>query len=145
MAGRAPRVSRELAAHVLREAQQGSLPDLAALSQLHGFQGPRQDLLMCTNKHGDTPFLMAARHGHLDLLERLSREPGVPMEHTNSDGKTALHEAAQNGHVHCVRYLIQAGAHVDCLKRADWLVLFHFLREKNNNCMEGLNISTVLQ
>ena len=122
MAGRAPHVPQELVAHILREAQQGTLPDLAVLSQLHNFQGAPQDLLMCTNKHGDTPFLMAARHGHVDLLERLSKEPGIHLEHTNSDGKTALHEAAQNGHMHCVSYLIRAGAHVDCLKRADWLV-----------------------
>ena len=77
---------------------------------------------MCANKHGDTPFLIAARHGHWELLRKLFAEHGVSLEHTNTDGKGALHEAAQNGHTSCANFLIQAGACVDCLKRADWSV-----------------------
>ena len=112
----------ELVNFFLREVQQGTLSDATKLSQHFNFQGSIRDLIMCTNKHGDTPFLMAARHGHCRLLQTLFEEYGVPLEHTNTDGKTALHEAAQNGHTSCANYLIQAGACVDCLKRADWSV-----------------------
>ena len=106
----------------LREVQEGNLPDLAGFLQSHSSPGTPGDLLMCVNKHGDTPLLVAARHGHLDLLRRLLEDYKVPLEHTNTDGKTALHEVAQNGHVECADYLVQSGARVDCLKRADWLV-----------------------
>ena len=75
-------------------------------------------LLTCTNKNGDTPFLTAARHGRLRVLETLLVD--VSLEHTNFDGKTALHEAAHGGHLECVRFLIRSGARVDSLKRADW-------------------------
>ena len=112
----------ELVNFFLREVQQGTLPDATKLSQHHSFQGSTRDLVMCTNKHGDTPFLVAARHGHWELLKTLFGEYGVHLEHTNTDGKTALHEAAQNGHTSCANYLLQAGACVDCLKKADWSV-----------------------
>lgn len=75
---------------------------------------------MCTNKNGDTPLLTAARYGQLRILETLHVDYNVTLEHTNADGKTALHEAAQTGHLECVSFLIRSGAHVDSLKKADW-------------------------
>lgn len=80
------------------------------------------EVLMATNKHGDTSFHVAARHGRLELVKRLHEDYGVPVHHVNADGKTALHEAAQNGHEECVSYLLSAGSEIDCLKRADWSV-----------------------
>ena len=124
--------SPELVQAFLREVQHGVLPDPRDLcDRLQIRLGPGagtggdmamelSSLVMCSNKHGDTPFLTAARHGQLRVLERLRGEFGVPLEHTNSDGKTALHEAAQAGRLECVRYLIGVGAHVDSLKKADW-------------------------
>ena len=122
------KVPPELVQAYLRAVQHGGLPDPRELCErLHVQRGsgpPVQtaDLVMITNSHGDTPFLTAARHGHVELLRRLHTEFGTPLEHTNTDGKTALHEAAQGGHVECVRYLVKSGAHVDSLKRADWFV-----------------------
>lgn len=76
--------------------------------------------LQCINKHGDNPMLLAARHGHVHLLEILHEQHGVQLEASNCDGKRPLHEAAQNGHVKCAQYLIERGAEIDSLKRADW-------------------------
>ena len=76
----------------------------------------------CTNKNGDGPMLLAARHGHLKVLRTLHEQHGLYLECSNSDRKRPLHEAAQNGHVECARYLIEQGAEVDSLKRADWCV-----------------------
>ena len=45
---------------------------------------------------------------------------GCILEDSNCDGKQPLHEAAQNRHVNCVQYLIEQGAEIDSLKRADW-------------------------
>ena len=86
------------------------------------FIGERQthELLTACNKHGDTALLVAARFGHQPLLRTLVEVHGVHLETSNVDGKTGLHEAAQQGHSDCVRYLLQKGAKVDSLKRADW-------------------------
>ena len=121
-------ISRELVQAFLKAVQHGSLPDPNRLCErLHTpyDSGARllrtADLAMCVGAHGDTPFLTAARHGHVQLLRRLRVEFDVPLEHSNADGKTALHEAAQASREECVAYLTQAGSKVDSLKRADWL------------------------
>ena len=109
----------------LKEVQSGLLLDPRQLCERLKIQqrgGPvdMSDAVMCTNKNGDTPLLTAARSGQLHLLKKLHTEHGVSLEHTNSDGKTALHEAAQAGNAECVRFLLRLGAQVDCLKKADW-------------------------
>lgn len=109
----------------LKEVQSGLLPDPLRLCERLKIQQrscptDMEDAVMCTNKNGDTPLLTAARSGQVHLLEKLHAEHGVSLEHNNSDGKTALHEAAQAGHSECVRFLLQSGARVDCLKKADW-------------------------
>lgn len=111
----------------LREIHKGVFPDPKELYERLRLRPSTMEALsatsglaMCANKHGDTPLLTAARSGQLELLRTLLVEHGVPLEHTNTDGKTALHGAAQGSHVECVRFLIVSGAHVDSLKKADW-------------------------
>ena len=109
----------------LREIQKGVFPDPKELCERlrirpSMMESATNGLAMCANKHGDTPLLTAARSGQLEVLRTLLAEHGVPLEHTNTDGKTALHEAAQRGHVECVRLLVGSGAQVDSLKKADW-------------------------
>ena len=118
----------------LREIKNGVFPDprelcerlrirpLAMEAVLNGkaTHGAANGLAMCANKHGDTPLLTAARNGQLEMLRSLLEDHGVSPEHTNADGKTALHEAAQAGHAECVRHLLRCGALVDSLKKADW-------------------------
>lgn len=114
----------------LREVQQGTLPtDTAAFQALHSPHSQRsasppslEAFLTTSNKHGDTVLLVAAREGHVSLLQALHEQYGLPLNSTNSDGKTALHEAAQNGRSSCMEYLLRQGAVVDALKRADWWV-----------------------
>ena len=110
----------------LREIQQkGEIPDVAALqapSLDPAHHCSLRDFLTSVNKHGDTPFLVAARHGHVTLLEELHKEYGISLGRRNHDGKTGLHEAAQNGKEECVHYLVGAGLDIDSLKKADWWV-----------------------
>ena len=118
MAGRKEGLPPELVNAVLRAVQNGALPAVSSLAQSYQIQ--QADILMCSNKHGDTPFLVAARHGHVSLLREMHVHHGVSLQHTNSDGKTALHEAAQNGQIEAIGYLVEGGSDVDSLKRADW-------------------------
>lgn len=109
----------------LREVQNGVLSNPRELCERLKIQDSGRvmeigGLAMCTNKNGDTPLLTAARYGQLRVLETLYGEHGVSLEHTNADAKTALHEAAQGGHLECVKFLVRVGAHVDSLKKADW-------------------------
>ncbi|CAI8031719.1 Ankyrin repeat domain-containing protein 16, partial [Geodia barretti] len=76
--------------------------------------------------------------GQLEVLRTLLAEHGVPLEHTNTDGKTALHEAAQEGHVDCVRLLLGSGAQVDNLKKADWTPLMLACTKENLAVVEEL-------
>lgn len=78
------------------------------------------------NKHfgssGDTLLHYAARLGHLDVVAYLHKGVGMDVELHNNDYKRPLHEAASMSHEDCVSYLLQEGAKVDSLKKADWYV-----------------------
>lgn len=63
------------------------------------------------NEHAAT-LIAAARHGHLAAL-RLALHLGVPIDGTDRGGLTALHHAAQQGHLDVVRELVAQGASVD--------------------------------
>ncbi len=58
-------------------------------------------------KHGFTPLLNAAMHGHADCLQALLNVPGVDVNLVNLDGCTPLHLAALHGNVRCVQVLLQ--------------------------------------
>lgn len=116
-------MNEETVVSIHRTIQVGKLPDLQ--KYLEKFKGlSSTDLLVAGNRHGDSSLHVAARYGHVALLRRLHEEHGVPLNLVNSDGKWALHEAAQNKKKDCIEYLVSAGMPVDCLKRADWLVDF---------------------
>ncbi|XP_043670574.1 ankyrin repeat domain-containing protein 16-like isoform X1 [Vespula pensylvanica] len=75
---------------------------------------------------GDTPMHVAAREGHLNVVEYLCdafERPDFKVNVVNKDMKRPLHEAAQFARTHVLRYLIEKGAIVDCSKRADWTPL----------------------
>lgn len=71
-------------------------------------------------RSGDTLLHYAARHGHLDVVQYLVEQVGLEVEATNNDYKRPLHEAASMSHLACVSYLLEEGAKVDSLKKADW-------------------------
>ncbi|KAM3926138.1 ankyrin repeat domain-containing protein 16 [Leptodactylus fuscus] len=123
--------------HVLKLIQEGKIHLLQEELQ-------RDTRLLSTlpNKHfgrsGDTVLHYAARHGHLPVLSYLLEVVGMDVEVHNNDYKRALHEAASMGHRDCLLYLLNKGAKVDCLKRADWTPLMMASTRKNLDVIKDL-------
>ncbi|XP_025028762.1 ankyrin repeat domain-containing protein 16 isoform X2 [Python bivittatus] len=89
-------------------------------------------------KLGDTLLHFAARHGRLDILRYLAETVGMDVELVNRDYKRPLHEAASMGHPDCVSYLLEQGATVDCLKKADWTPLMMACTRRNLEIIRDL-------
>ncbi|XP_041907331.1 ankyrin repeat domain-containing protein 16 [Corvus kubaryi] len=87
---------------------------------------------------GDSLLHHAARLGHRDVLEFLVREIGMDAEVTSGDYKRPIHEAASMGHWECVSFLLEMGASVDCLKKADWTPLMMACTRKNLEVIKTL-------
>nr|WPK86648.1 NLRC3-like protein 96 [Sebastes schlegelii] len=86
-------------------------------------------------RSGDTLLHYAARRGHLDMLQYLIKQVCMDVELHNNDYKRPLHEAASMSHQACVSYLLQEGANVDSLKKADWLTS----DQKMGNCVRSID------
>ncbi|XP_005935403.1 ankyrin repeat domain-containing protein 16 isoform X2 [Haplochromis burtoni] len=89
-------------------------------------------------KSGDTLLHYAARHGHLDIVKYLIKRVGLDVEVYNNDYKRPLHEAASMSHKDCVSYLLQEGAKVDSLKKADWTPLMMACTRRNLDVIQEL-------
>jgi ankyrin repeat protein len=66
------------------------------------------------NRWKSTPLMIAAGSGNLDLVELLLRHPRIQVD-TQAEyyGRTALIEAAHNGHLPVVKTLVTHGANVN--------------------------------
>ena len=53
----------------------------------------------------------AAAHGHLDMVKLLVEEYHANVNNESLGGEVAMHDAAENNHVHVVRYLADNGSH----------------------------------
>ncbi|XP_028291583.1 ankyrin repeat domain-containing protein 50 isoform X2 [Gouania willdenowi] len=82
--------------------------------------GRGADPLICDNQ-GQTPFTLASRQGHVNVLSLFlewiksqhSSTVVKMLEHVDNEGWTALRSAAWGGHGEVVKLLLNAGAHVD--------------------------------
>ena len=101
----------------LRLVQTNNKEELISMVDSHE---DKWSILNCVHsKSGDSPIIVASRHGHLELIKFLIQR-GVDIEQRNKYLKRPLHEAAAGGHLDCVKFLISQNAEIDCLKRADW-------------------------
>lgn len=57
-----------------------------------------------------TPFMVAARHGHVDVLKVFVQEGYKKIDTVDHKGRTALAHAIINGQAHVVSYLLRLGA-----------------------------------
>ncbi|XP_032676835.1 ankyrin repeat domain-containing protein 50 isoform X3 [Odontomachus brunneus] len=71
-----------------------------------------QAKLETSDRHGQTPLNLAARHGYADVV-RVLLIAGARADHADCDGWTALRAAAWGGHTQVVTILLERGAVVD--------------------------------
>ncbi|XP_062299637.1 ankyrin repeat domain-containing protein 16 [Scomber scombrus] len=111
-----------------QEGQYGSLEE-----QITSGGSAAVETVRCKHfgRSGDTLLHYAARHGHLDIVEYLIKRVGMDVDVYNNDYKRPLHEAASMSHQSCVSYLLQEGAKVDSLKKADWTPLMMACTRRN--------------
>jgi len=122
------RATAELQAEILSLARSGAYHRLKALFDLlasipDDFQSRRASYLSCRDRHGRTPLVLAARHGHhsiAELLVALGADLDVPCVSTNrrqrssrtsrTSGMTALHVAVAYRRTSIAMLLVEAGA-----------------------------------
>ncbi|KAK0097324.1 hypothetical protein PV326_002514 [Microctonus aethiopoides] len=130
-----------LSKEFLRITQRGDLIELENLSSKYRIENWtifRHDV------SGDTALHISAREGYLDIVKYLCtnwQNPLLKVNVVNKDMKSPLHEAAQFSRYYIVDYLIQQGATVDSLKRADWTPLMMACTKNSAdalNCIKGL-------
>ncbi|XP_061617684.1 ankyrin repeat domain-containing protein 16 [Phyllopteryx taeniolatus] len=121
---------------LVKLTQDGDLSSMKNHMQTCGLMEAARDKHF--GRSGDTLIHYAARHGHLDILEFIIKEVGTDMEVYNNDYKRPLHEAASMGHQACVSYLLQEGAKVDSLKKADWTPLMMACTRRNLDMIREL-------
>ena len=119
---------KSLAELLLRHVQQGDLNQLKCFihKEFPCSENGQVNLEWTSvyhSKSGDTVQIVASRYGHLHILKWLQEDVNTDLCQSNFGGKHPLHEAAQNSHLDCVRYLLDHGANVDCIKQADWTPL----------------------
>ncbi|NXE99672.1 ANR16 protein, partial [Menura novaehollandiae] len=126
---------RERPRRLLRLVQEGRLDLLRDEVQLDDIPEARS---WRWGRLGDSLLHHAARFGHRDVLEFLVREIGMDIEVANGDYKRPIHEAASMGHRECVSFLLERGASVDCLKKADWTPLMMACTRRNLEVIKAL-------
>lgn len=61
---------------------------------------------------GQTPLIIAAQHGHLNVVKMLLSTVNVDIGHRNEFGENAAIMAAQEGHFEVLKMLVEAGINV---------------------------------
>lgn len=64
-------------------------------------------LLNACDANGDTPLMLAAWLGHINVVKYLIRQPQTPLNATNNNGATAYLLAAARGHENIMKFLAE--------------------------------------
>nr|XP_033818691.1 ankyrin repeat and SAM domain-containing protein 4B [Geotrypetes seraphini] len=106
-------------------------------------EATRKDLNI-SDEDGMSPTLLAAYHGHLDVIELICSRGGDPNK-CDIWGNTPLHHAAANGHVHCVSFLINFGANIFALDNDFCTPLDAAARKDHAECVAVLDRAATTQ
>lgn len=86
------------------------------LSELERILETREAPIDATNKFGQSPLMVAAEKGYVDMMDALV-DGGADVNFQNDAGKTALMMAAYGGQREAVNQLIRSGASLDLRDR----------------------------
>ncbi|KAF5837302.1 ankyrin repeat-containing domain protein [Dunaliella salina] len=75
-----------------------------------------QSMVNTRNRNQETPLMVAAENGFLDIVQALTQQQGIDLDAQGKCGQhhwTALHRACRFGHAAVVRALCQSGCNVN--------------------------------
>lgn len=122
-------------AKILRQIQNGDVSELKSLLT-KGHTINFSDLIY--EKTGDSILNTAARTSDVTSLKYIVENYPGGVNWKNKDNKTPLHEAAQFSRPENVDLLLECGAEVNALKRADWTPLMLACTKTNYETVELL-------
>ncbi|KAI1289878.1 Ankyrin repeat domain-containing protein 16 [Halotydeus destructor] len=130
------------------ERHDGCYDDTSTTPVTEPFIDPKVDYVNRVVKpaSGDTLLHVSSEKGDMAALGQLivsnqsgKRNNDTPLlEVANLDGKRPLHFAAQSGQVDTAQLLLDSGAQVDSLKRADWTPLMMACTKRSLNMIRLL-------
>ncbi|XP_033212359.1 ankyrin repeat domain-containing protein 16-like [Belonocnema kinseyi] len=129
-----------LSKQFLRACQKGDLSQIRRL----GSENIKDWSIIRHASSGDSPLHIAAREGNLEIVKSLCsdwKDQKCTIDVVNLEMKTALHEASQFSRTAVVEYLIEKGANLNSLKRADWTPLMLACTKRGseaNSCVQAL-------
>ncbi|KAL6254433.1 hypothetical protein P5V15_014482 [Pogonomyrmex californicus] len=114
---------RKILREILRACQNGDLDRIKTIFEKEGHR-IRGWGSFGHEVSGDTVLHVAAQAGNMSIVKYLSKHTDeFKVNVKNKDMKTPLHCAAQFAREDVLKYLLENGAEVDALKRADWTPL----------------------
>ena len=90
------------------------------------------------DKFGDTMLLDAAKHGNVDVMQRLLEKQKISINHTNKKGDSALIRAAWKGELEALNLLIAKGADVTLRNGSGCTALLMAAMHNNRACFTAL-------
>lgn len=100
-------------AKLLKACSEGSLAGVKNALNPRGQSGKRANIEARDPGIGNTPFIWAAFHGYVEIMDYLLQR-GANIEAVSNDGhKTALLLASYGGHTDAVVLLLRSGAQID--------------------------------
>ena len=91
-------------------------------------------------KYGQTPLMLASKHGHLEILNELI-DHGADIDDTNIDGYSAIIIATENGHTKIVEQLIKKGADLNASTKDGNTALIWAAQKGLTSLVKGLSYS----
>src|SRR5579872_1724402 len=101
--GKVTRTKAELLRSLHTAAASNDCAKIQALADEEGMDFDMQ------NKRGDTAMIIAARHGHVDVIRKLA-DLGASLSMPDETGSTPIYIAASNRHVDAILILVSLGA-----------------------------------
>ncbi|MCI5146631.1 MAG: ankyrin repeat domain-containing protein, partial [Candidatus Electrothrix sp. AR3] len=99
--------------------------------------------LNAQNSYGDTPLMIAARYGYIDIIQVLLNK-GADVDTKNKSDWTALMLAARYNHADIVQALLDKGADIDLKNKDGWTALSLAEKKGHNDVLQVLSGSFVV-